>query len=193
VGTGGSPAGQRTCLARTAYRGSDPTPCGAALRTIIPRSSGVTSSSVTNLLRSDDTEARHSQGEPATATERLEAGSCSPAMLDVINLPEELRHSIETGNQIHTCLALQWNETKDETPLEKRFGWTHENRRQVWWLSPDDRNWFRFPISLKGCSLATRRAERSPHRYIDWGYYPAESISPWTIATHRRASADASH
>ena len=43
-------------------------------------------------------------------------------MLDVINLAEELRLSIETGNQIHACLALQWNETKDETPLEKRFG-----------------------------------------------------------------------
>jgi hypothetical protein len=32
-------------------------------------------------------------------------------MLDVINLAEELRHSIETGNQIHSCLALQWDET----------------------------------------------------------------------------------
>jgi hypothetical protein len=62
-------------------------------------------------------------------------------MLDVINLAGELRHSIETGNQIHACLALQWDETKDETPLEKRFGRRHENRRQVWWLSSDDRNW----------------------------------------------------
>jgi hypothetical protein len=62
-------------------------------------------------------------------------------MLDVINLAGELRHSIETGNQIHACLALQWDETKDETPLEKRFRRRHEDRRQVWWLSPDDRNW----------------------------------------------------
>jgi hypothetical protein len=37
-------------------------------------------------------------------------------MLDVINLAEELRHSIETGNQIPAYLALQWNETKDQTP-----------------------------------------------------------------------------
>jgi hypothetical protein len=48
-------------------------------------------------------------------------------MLDVINLAGELRHSIETGNQIHACLALQRDETKDETPLEKRFGRRHEN------------------------------------------------------------------
>ena len=41
-------------------------------------------------------------------------------MLDVINLAGELRHSIETGNQIHACLALHWDETKDETPLEKQ-------------------------------------------------------------------------
>ncbi len=91
--------------------------------------------------RSDDTQARHSQGEQATARERPQAGSCRPAILDVINLAEELRHSIETGNQIHACLALQWAETKDETPLEKRFGKRHEDRRQVWWLSPDDRKW----------------------------------------------------
>src|SRR5262249_40315450 len=43
------------------------------------------------------------------------------------------------------CMALQWNETKDETALEKRFGRRHEDRRQVWWLSPDDRKWLRFP------------------------------------------------
>ncbi len=67
-------------------------------------------------------------------------------MLEVISLAEELRHSIETGNQIHACLALQWNETKDETPLEKRFGRRHEDRRQVWWLSPDDRNWLFGPL-----------------------------------------------
>jgi hypothetical protein len=67
-------------------------------------------------LRSDDTEARHCQGEQATARERPQAGSCRPAMLDVINLAGKLRHSIETGNQIHARLALQWDETKDETP-----------------------------------------------------------------------------
>jgi hypothetical protein len=53
AGSGRSPAGQRTCFARTAYRRSDPTPCGTALRAITPCSSGVTSSSVTNLLRYD--------------------------------------------------------------------------------------------------------------------------------------------
>jgi hypothetical protein len=37
-------------------------------------------------------------------------------MMDVINLAGELHHSIETGNQIHASLALQWDETKDETP-----------------------------------------------------------------------------
>ncbi len=47
--------------------------------------------------RSDDTEARHSRGEKATARERPQAGSCRPAMMDVINLAGELRHSIETG------------------------------------------------------------------------------------------------
>jgi hypothetical protein len=36
---------------------------------------------------------------------------------DLINLAEELRHSIETRKQAHACLTLQWNETKDETPL----------------------------------------------------------------------------
>jgi hypothetical protein len=42
-------------------------------------------------------------------------------MMDVINRAGELRHSIETGNQIPACMALQWNETKDETALEKHF------------------------------------------------------------------------
>jgi hypothetical protein len=51
-------------------------------------------------------------------------------MMDVINLAGG-RHSIETGNQIHACLALQWNETKDETPLETRFGRRREDRLQV--------------------------------------------------------------
>src|SRR5262249_32180464 len=91
-------------------------------------------------LRSDDTEARQCQGEQATARERPQAGSCRPAMMDVINLAGELRHAIETGNQIPAGLALQRDETKDETPLEQRFGRRHEDRRQVWWLSPDDRD-----------------------------------------------------
>jgi hypothetical protein len=52
-------------------------------------------------------------------------------MLDVINLAEELRHSIETMNQVHACLALQWDATKVETPVEKRFGRRYEDRRQV--------------------------------------------------------------
>jgi hypothetical protein len=66
-------------------------------------------------------------------------------MMDVINLAGELYHSIETRQQIPACMALQWNETKDETALEKRFGRRHEARRQVWWLSPDDRKWLQFP------------------------------------------------
>jgi hypothetical protein len=73
--------------------------------------------------------------------ERPEASSRQPAMMDVINLTGELHYSIETRKQIPACMALQWNETKDETALEKRFGRRHEDRRQVWWLSPDDRNW----------------------------------------------------
>jgi len=31
--------------------------------------------------------------------------------MDVINLEGELRQSIETGDYIRACLALQWNET----------------------------------------------------------------------------------
>jgi hypothetical protein len=37
-------------------------------------------------------------------------------MMDVINLARDLRHAIDTRNQIHVCLALQRDETKDETP-----------------------------------------------------------------------------
>ena len=76
-------------------------------------------------------------------------------MLDVINLAGELRQSIKTGNQIHFCLALQWDETKDEKPLEKRFGKRHENRRQGWWLSPDDRNWPPDDVSANGADEMT--------------------------------------
>jgi hypothetical protein len=65
-------------------------------------------------------------------------------MMDVINLTGELHHSLETRKQIPACMALQWDETKDETALEKCFGRRHEDRRQVWWLSPDDRKWLRF-------------------------------------------------
>jgi hypothetical protein len=60
--------------------------------------------SVSCTLRSDDTEARHCLHEQATARERLEAGSCWPAKLDVLNLTAEFRHSIETRKQIHACL-----------------------------------------------------------------------------------------
>src|SRR5271157_2599055 len=92
---------------------------------------------------------RHrSAPQPERASDRQEhpeAGSCQPAMMDVIDLAGDLRHSIETRNQIHACLALQWDETRDETPLERRFGRRHEDRRRVWWLSPDDRKWLRFP------------------------------------------------
>ena len=63
-------------------------------------------------------EARHCRGEQAAARERPQAGSCRPAMLDVISLGEELRHSIGMGNQIHACLALQWGVTTHETPLK---------------------------------------------------------------------------
>jgi hypothetical protein len=77
--------------------------------------------------------------------ERPEASSRQPAMMDVIKLAGELPHSIESRKQIPACLALQWNETEDETALENRFGRRHEDRRQVWWLSPHDRNWLRFP------------------------------------------------
>jgi hypothetical protein len=40
-------------------------------------------------------------------------------MMDAINPTGELRHSIESRKQIHACLALQWDETKDETPFGK--------------------------------------------------------------------------
>jgi hypothetical protein len=75
-------------------------------------------------------------------------------MMDVINLTVELHHSIETRKQIPACMALQWNETKDETALEKRFGRRHEDRRQVWWLSPDDRKWLDFPIGINTCNAS---------------------------------------
>jgi hypothetical protein len=52
-------------------------------------------------------------------------------MMDVINPTGELRHSIDTRKQIHACLALEWDETKDEMPLERRFGRRHEDRRQL--------------------------------------------------------------
>jgi hypothetical protein len=77
-------------------------------------------------------------------------------MMDVINLTGELHHSIETRKQIPACMALQWNETKDETALEKRFGRRHEDRRQVWWLSPDDRKWLRFPDRYQWVPLAVK-------------------------------------
>jgi hypothetical protein len=45
------------------------------------------------LLRSDITAARRSQGEPSTAAEHPQAGSCRPATLQVIN-PAEVKHPI---------------------------------------------------------------------------------------------------
>jgi len=80
-------------------------------------------------------------------------------MMDVINLAGELHHSIETRKQIPACMALQWNETKDETALEKRFGRRHDARRQVWWLSPDDRKWLRFPVLPHGISQDDTQAD----------------------------------
>jgi hypothetical protein len=79
-------------------------------------------------------------------------------MMDVINLTGELHYSIETRKQIPACMALQWNETKDETALEKLFGRRHEDRRLVWWLSPDDRKWLRFPDRYQSFGSQTRRA-----------------------------------
>jgi hypothetical protein len=52
-------------------------------------------------------------------------------MMDVINPAGELRHSIETRKLIPACLALQRDETTDETPLERRFGTRHEDRRPL--------------------------------------------------------------
>jgi hypothetical protein len=40
-------------------------------------------------LRSDDTEARHSQGAQATDRERPQVGSCRPAILQLINPTDE--------------------------------------------------------------------------------------------------------
>jgi hypothetical protein len=80
-----------------------------------------------------------------------------PAMMDVFSLTGELHHSIETRKQIPACMALQRNETKDETALEKRLEGRYEDRRQVWWLSPDDRKWLRFPDRYQLC-----RRGRSP-------------------------------
>jgi hypothetical protein len=59
----------------------------------------------------------------------------------LIHPAERFLNSVETRNEIHACMALQGNETKDETALEKRFRRRHEDRRQLWWLSPNDRNW----------------------------------------------------
>jgi hypothetical protein len=93
-------------------------------------------------------------------------------MMDVINLTGELHHSIETRKQIPACMALQWNETKDETALEKRFGRRHEDRRQVWWLSPDDRTWLRFadryhPARRAWRSRAPGDLKRGQRRAVD--------------------------
>jgi hypothetical protein len=44
-------------------------------------------------LRSDDSEARHRSGAQGTATEHLQAGSCRPATLQVIN-PAEVKQPI---------------------------------------------------------------------------------------------------
>jgi hypothetical protein len=55
----------------------------------------------------------------------------SAAMMDVINPTGELRHAIETRKQIPTCLALQGDATKDETPLERLSGRRHEDRREL--------------------------------------------------------------
>jgi hypothetical protein len=35
--------------------------------------------------------------------------------MDVINPAWELLNSIETRNEIHACMALRWNQIKDET------------------------------------------------------------------------------
>jgi hypothetical protein len=48
--------------------------------------------------------------------EPLEAGSCQPAIMYAITLAGTLPHSIEMGNQIPAGWALQWDQTKDETP-----------------------------------------------------------------------------
>ena len=113
-------------------------PNEAAHRRATYRSPSTKRSAESLSRRSDDTEACRSQCEQATVRVRLQASSCRPAMMDVISLAGRLRHSIETGDQNHATLAFQWDKTKDEAPLEKRFGRRHENRRQVWWLSPDD-------------------------------------------------------
>jgi hypothetical protein len=70
-------------------------------------------------------------GGASDPDERPEASSLQLAKMGVINLTGELRHSIETRKQIRACLALQWDESKDETPLERRFGRRHEDRRQL--------------------------------------------------------------
>jgi hypothetical protein len=69
--------------------------------------------------RSDDTEARQSQGEQATARERPQAGTCRPAMMDAINLAEELRHSIETGEPDPCQLGSQVGRDKGRNALKK--------------------------------------------------------------------------
>jgi hypothetical protein len=52
-------------------------------------------------------EARHCLRKRATCRERPEAGARWAAMLDVINLAAEFRHSTETGKKIHSCWARQ--------------------------------------------------------------------------------------
>jgi hypothetical protein len=84
-----------------------------------------------SFARRSDTPKRATARGASDHQQRPEGSSRQPAILDLINLTGELCHSIETRKQIHACLALQRDETKDETPLERRCGRRHEDRRQL--------------------------------------------------------------
>ena len=84
----------------------------------ITQPSGVMSSREINPRRSHDTEARHSQGEQATAKDRLQGGSCQTAKDHGRNPGMSLLdRSIETRNEIPDSVAPGWIGTGDQTVL----------------------------------------------------------------------------
>jgi hypothetical protein len=83
-------------------------------------------------------------GEKATGV-HPQTSSCQPAKDRGDKSGMGTPRSTETRNEIHACMALQWNKTKDETVLDMRFRRRHQDRRPLGWLPPDDRKWLCFP------------------------------------------------
>ena len=67
--------------------------------------------------------------------------------------------SLETARQ---SIAFPRTTHKDETALETRFRWRRRDRRLLWWLSPNDRDWLSFRLSrtLDGDGVTPSRNNR---------------------------------